>query len=721
MNRTLKSTLLIFFLLITFIPMLFVGYISYQSQKASLTEQLEHNLYILSDNLAIEVSEFINERIADAELVASNAVLKDEDATQAEIRAELQNLLDVHMIYYGAIFLNTQGIVTVDMDGTVIGMNMEERPWFQIAKLGQTYLSDLYLSPAVNRPLLAMAAPVSDENGDIIGVFSPSIDLNYLWRTIDRFSSQRKRAGLSGYAFLINGQGDIVAHPDRTKILKANFLKKNNVSIDTIRKLSNTKELFFNKEAGRMNSFAQINRSPNFNSEWYVGIDVDKDELYAPLRELLIKYILLFGLVLFITTLAVINLSKSILKPVNQLVSATNDFSRGKQVKPLEDDTFEEIHKLNKTFNQMVEKLLEREKGHKKSTLILETIDNGVFAINKQKQIITTFNKTCEELFEIKKEDAVGRNIYDLIEEYESINSFIESSSIIELLSVSDMDNKNEEFEVIINGHKHNFMANISLLPTIDNQNEIEDILIVFSDVTENRFMENELLKSEKLKIAGQLAAGFAHEFRNPLTTIKGFIQLFGEQNRQNETSLKQYYQLVIEEIDRLDSIVTNFLTVAKPNSITNIVGTNINKVIEETIMLYQSQATKKGIEIIANLNELPDIELDAKQLKQVLINLIQNSFDALLNNGGDINISTNYLSNDEEVEIVLHDNGTGMDNETLEQLGNPFFTTKETGTGLGLTTSFKIVKEMNGTLSIDSAIGEGSTFTIKLPYKFKK
>ena len=695
--------------------MLFLGYISYQSQKIALTEQVENNLKILSFNLAIEVEDFIRERLHDVELLAQNPVLKDENSSLLEIREQFNYFLDLYPFYFTSAFVNQNGIVTVDMDEKLLKADLKERVWFQHAIQGETYFSDIYFSSFVNTPLLVIAVPVRNDQGEIIGVLAPSLDLNFLWKTVDHYTSYRRDLGLSGYAFLMNNKGEFIAHPDRTKILKDNLLLQNNLKGLTVADLIQNNYLYYSQIDGTMNSFIKIDSQKP--AEWYAGYSIQKEELYGPLNSLLSKYIILFGFVMIVVAIVTNYISKSILRPLNELVTATENFSMGEKVKPLSTSTYKEIDTLNTTFNKMVQTLEERDKRDKKSTLIIETADSGILGINKATQRITTFNKKSELFFNISKENVIGETIDILRERIDGFEDFLERSSLQEFLETKKEHANNIEFNIQLGKNKYVFLADISTVPAIDQQDCIEDILIAFSNITEKRRMENELLKSEKLKIAGQLAAGFVHEFRNPLTTIKGFIQLFSENRTKKSDHGLDYYQLVIQEIDRLDSIVTNFLAVTKPDGNKYIVKSNLNELIEEMVLLYQPQGKKLKITVTTELEKIPLIEVDPKQMKQVFVNIFQNAYEAMPD-GGNLKITSSYFEDDRKIRIYFSDNGIGMDDETLQLVGTPFFSTKETGTGLGITTIQKIIKEMDGQILIESSLGEGTTVVIEIPVK---
>jgi signal transduction histidine kinase len=218
--------------------------------------------------------------------------------------------------------------------------------------------------------------------------------------------------------------------------------------------------------------------------------------------------------------------------------------------------------------------------------------------------------------------------------------------------------------------------------------------------------------RTERLVLAGELASTVAHEVRNPITAIKGFIQLISRRNSSEDN--KEIYNLLLGEIDRAENIITEFLAFAKPSK-PNFIPMSINEPVNIIFKLMESQASLKNIQIQLSLDkDDPKIHGDSKQLRQVLINIVKNSIEAM-ENGGNINISTGFSTVSNKVVLTVEDNGSGIPPSVLKRLGEPFITTKERGTGLGLASCFSIIMNHGGTIEVDSDVGRGTIFTIKL------
>lgn len=239
--------------------------------------------------------------------------------------------------------------------------------------------------------------------------------------------------------------------------------------------------------------------------------------------------------------------------------------------------------------------------------------------------------------------------------------------------------------------------------------------LTLFRDITEKVQMEDKLRKWELLNVAGDLAAGIAHEIRNPMTSLKGFIQLLMENTKDHS----MYFNIILAELERIESIVNELLFLAKPQPV-QYKHKNIINILNETLELLSAQALLENVQFIRQFTHRNIIcYCEPNRLKQVFINIIKNAIE-VMPNGGRVTVQVDK-SMDDWVCISIADEGTGIPEEKLKSIGRPFYTTKERGTGLGLMVSFKIVEEHGGKIDIESEVGVGTTFKIYLPIARKE
>ncbi|WP_308635813.1 PAS domain S-box protein [Paenibacillus silvisoli] len=260
--------------------------------------------------------------------------------------------------------------------------------------------------------------------------------------------------------------------------------------------------------------------------------------------------------------------------------------------------------------------------------------------------------------------------------------------------------------------HKNGMIIDVKAtnIPIIVND-KVVGVYGIAKDITDENKNKTMLVQAEKLTAVGQLAASIAHEIRNPLTSLKGFIQLI---ERTVPEARKSYFKIIQDELKRIEVITSELLYLAKPQA-QEFKPEQISRIIDDVVMLMGSQALIKNIELHAqHLEILPAIECVGIQLKQVFINLIKNAMEAMPD-GGKIQIIASR-PNEDFIAIQVIDEGQGIPPELIARIGSPFYTTKETGTGLGMMATMQIIHAHNGTLDISSREGQGTTIHIRLP-----
>ncbi|MFD0697259.1 ATP-binding protein [Paenibacillus sp. GCM10027628] len=220
---------------------------------------------------------------------------------------------------------------------------------------------------------------------------------------------------------------------------------------------------------------------------------------------------------------------------------------------------------------------------------------------------------------------------------------------------------------------------------------------------------EEHMLRSEKLRVVGELASGMAHEIRNPLTTVRGFLQI----SKANGYNIENWYSMIMDEIDRMSDLTAEFLQFSKPHS-TQFRVHSLHECVLKIISLMESEATRLGHEIHYSESFKPIFMLmDQDKMIQLLLNLVKNACEAMEESG----IIQIKLSRDQKnATLIIEDNGPGISTDLLEKIFHPFYTTKESGTGLGLSICHKIVQDHQGTLEVESEPGRGARFIIMFP-----
>ncbi|MDR1353703.1 MAG: ATP-binding protein [Treponema sp.] len=361
------------------------------------------------------------------------------------------------------------------------------------------------------------------------------------------------------------------------------------------------------------------------------------------------------------------------------------------------------LTKLNKlTPVQMQDLLISAAAEIDRMETVLDSLNEGVMVCDDQHRLVMA-NKFAERFLPQTREHE-NDQIWTLIK-YDNIRDFLSQT----LVSGDRVEEK--EFDVEFKDKQR--LLSVSVLPLVRNH-QVSGSLIYVEDITEKRGKEARLRRAENLASLTTLAAGVAHEIKNPLGSLSIHIQLIQKAVAGNQLSvLDKYIAVVNEEIDRLNRIVVDFLFAVRPMDLEPREG-DINALIAELVEFVRYELDEARINCVMELSEnMPPIDFDERFMKQALLNLIKNAI-AAMSGGGTLTITTGF--NDTEIQISVKDTGIGISEENLPKIFEPYFTTKPTGTGLGLTLVFKIIREHRGDLNVKSREGEGTDFVITLP-----
>lgn len=234
-------------------------------------------------------------------------------------------------------------------------------------------------------------------------------------------------------------------------------------------------------------------------------------------------------------------------------------------------------------------------------------------------------------------------------------------------------------------------------------------IISVITDITEREQLEKEFARLDRLNLIGEMAAGIAHEVRNPMTTVSGFLQIA----KSNDfIHIQEYIDLMLSELNRANDIIKEFLTLAK-NKTSNHTLQDINEIIEALFPLIQAEALLCDKNVVLQLSDCIHLSLDEKEIRQLILNIALNGLEAMPS-GGKLIIKTYTV--EDEVVLEIQDQGDGIDQEILEKIGTPFFTTKEEGTGMGLAVCYSVAARHNATIDINTS-PQGTTFFIRFKH----
>ncbi|WP_371373552.1 two-component system sensor histidine kinase AtoS [Sporomusa aerivorans] len=334
---------------------------------------------------------------------------------------------------------------------------------------------------------------------------------------------------------------------------------------------------------------------------------------------------------------------------------------------------------------------------------IMHSIADGVITVDIN-GTITSANKSAEALTGYASAEIVDKPYKEIFCEGKHFNSLLLDT----LATGASYVGVETDYPV----KNKNIYISISTSRLKDSTNKIIGAVVVFKDLTEQHRLQAQMQKAERLASLGELMAGVAHEIRNPLTAIKGFVQYL--QVADTEEERKEYMPVIIKEVDRVNRVIETLLYFSRTCK-ADYKPMSINDLIEETLVLVKNTGTKHRLEFRLQLDKtIPRIEGDAEQLKQVLLNLLINAVQAIPQQGI-VEIAT-WQDEAGIVQVRITDTGQGIEEAELSKVFDPFFTTKAAGTGLGLAVVQRIMNAHYGKIDIQSEVGEGTAVTLEIP-----
>jgi PAS domain S-box-containing protein len=309
-------------------------------------------------------------------------------------------------------------------------------------------------------------------------------------------------------------------------------------------------------------------------------------------------------------------------------------------------------------------------------------------------------NNTHYSILGYKPEDLVDKSMFEFIHPEDLV--MVQTLFMTGLISGQF---KPMKLRFRCNNKKYIYLESQGIV-IYDDLGHVKGAVFVTRDITEHTMIENELARIEQLKTIGQLSAGLVHEIRNPLTTVRGFLQFLG--SHEELKSYVKYFDLMIRELDGANHLINDFLTMAKENE-TNFSWQNLNHLIQTLYPVLSNEAQQNNHKIELELGDINEIYMDGNQIRQLIVNLVNNGLEAMEQDGV---ITIKTYAQGENIILSVEDQGAGIDCEIMDRIGTPFFTTKAHGTGLGLSICKNIAARHEAEIHIKSS-QEGSIFSV--------
>ena len=450
-----------------------------------------------------------------------------------------------------------------------------------------------------------------------------------------------------------------------------------------------------------------------------VRLGVKVDRIYNQINRTRINIFLLGLAGALIGWILAALFTRKITVPLNDLVEATVRVSEGDYNVDLSVRTGDEVQHLAENFQQMAFRIKEgrdvleanlkeiRELKHF-SDLIILSITNGLITLDETGRIVN-FNRKAEEILSVQPEDVLGKTPDEVWGESSEISQLAEEG-VVHGRTVT-----NRELNITIS--ENDLIVQVNTSPIVEPDGKNMGLLILLEDLTEKKALEDRVRRADRLAAMGTLAAGLAHEIKNPLTAVRAFVQMFPDKFEKEEFRSK-FNRIVPKELDRVNILLEDLLDLVRKPRL-KITPLNVFDTIDHVLESLEPEIDKRDV-MVSCIGREPGYEVlaDESYLERAVHNVVLNAIQAMPA-GGQLTIetvSTENAGGKKMIEITTIDTGPGIPAEQMADIFNPFFTSKEKGTGLGLAVTNKIIEDQGGEVRVHSERAKGTAFTISLP-----
>jgi PAS domain S-box-containing protein len=689
-------------------------------QNNALEEKLSKNSAI-SELVSKKIDLYLASALKEIETSTKYTV---ENLNEDYIYYEINRLVDNYDYFDLVFFTSTEGRMMYSKPYNPIAIEKNtytDRDYYQhIMRYRESFISKLYISRVLGKPHFVVAAPV--QKGEYIyGLMAGGIPLAEMKNVI--IDSD---VVFNGGIWVVDSFGSLIVNPyEELKTDEIVSMENNKITINE--KEYSLYEVLEKKITGtglieRNNKTYYVSITHVDNADLAVLVEQEEQALLGEAFQVVND---MRGLVLILLGIGIVIaliLSLGITKPIQNLVFLVRKWSEGdNRFDEVKIDSKSEIGELTETFKNITKdldmKVEELKTSIKNENQIKQYLNNilmsagsGIIVIDSKDEIVI-FNREAEEISGYRGENLLGKKY-----EYFSNKIHIDFKKIIG--NIEEKGDKLLEREtVLINKNKKSIPCRI-ICSVIKNEekNKIGYVFLI-NNIEVIKMLEEEIKREDRLNIVGEFSSSIIHDIGNPLAGLSNLLELY-KSDIADKNEKEEILNLIEEEIEDLNSIVLNFLNFTKSKNQENI-EVDICQIVNESVNILRSEMINSGIKVKINQEkEKIYLNIDRRSIKQALINIIKNSIQAIKGEGY-INIKINELK--EAVKIIIQDTGVGIKEDEMKNIFEPFYTTKKDGTGLGLSTSYKYIRDNDGKIEINSKYGEGTEFIITIPKRRKK
>jgi C4-dicarboxylate-specific signal transduction histidine kinase len=575
------------------------------------------------------------------------------------------------------VFLDNQGRIRFTR-GTMAIEESDDRIFYRAVK--NVCQSDALIQQDSKRVYLT--APVC-RSGSLVGALMIFIDI----QDVSSMFLGSIKSGLKGYAWMMDGKGNLLYHPTQPDMVGRNLYNTDSSCFKCHKTFEVEKKIIEGNgdvsgkhvaPTGEDKVLAFSTASVG-DSKWIVTVSAPYTEVTMSIKKSMKFYSLLIIAIFLIMTVA------SVL-----LIFFYRNKTRSEELERHEKELEKYAGELEEKVSQRTGELIAEKE---KLNTIVSAIGIGIMLVDNH-EIVQWVNQTMKD---IAGRDITGVPCRDILTGYSAISSYEENDMQIAILS--DLFGKSDR------------SFQLTTAPVKADDGGIHGYIKLIQDVTELKRHEEQMIHSEKLACLGRLTAGIAYEIGNPLTSVFSFIQIL--KNMEKDEFKKETIETIYFHMNSIADILRQLSGFSEMPPM-EFKPAKVNSLIDKSLSLIQYDKRTQDITIIKDLaSDMPMLTTDANQLYHVLVNMVLNAADAMPN-GGTLTIRSRVKKN--SIVIEFEDTGVGIDSDNLSRVFDPLFTTKEKGTGLGLAVSYSIIKQLNGSIKVESELDKGSRFAITLP-----
>lgn len=686
-NTSLQVKITFIFVTMTLFILTILGVTFYSNTIDTLKESKEKEMTTIAIETANKIERFLFERSADIKVLSESKILTMTEVQDRTRHNFLMNVMGAYQTY--------DSIFVVDLEGNVIlstGKVPEIKKMREIFAGTKAYISDIF-EQSNGENLIFFSRPLINEAGIHVGGVVEVMNFNSIKEIVENVS-----IGETGYAQL--------------KITEfITDMGQNEGMIEII-----------DDGIHYISVKAPVQVFQPHKAQGHVQVFQAEEEAYRVIDDF-IKYLLLVLFVIFILfTFLSIVISRLITEPIRNLMDKMNQLMKDNKRYNMKNQAKDEIENLTFSFdilfeqlNFMMQMVLEKtgqaaymDEINEHIKEIFESIPNGILTIDA-KGDITSINQSAAQILKLSDENQKHLSIYDTkVQRLRDFLKALENSLFNDIKyrgEICYISDKQEGLIPII----------FNTLRQTDQNGALIGMTVIMNDLEEKKRFQERIFKAKRLSELGELSAGVAHEIRNPLASIKGYAQLVRMELNENDQSYKDL-SIVLNEVERLDRIIERFMAFARPSQLVKT-WFSMGDLIDETIKLIGNEFVKNQVSVRFIRCKNDRMMIDYEQMKQVLINILINGIQAS-SRGDEILVKTSCFEEKHLFLIEIIDQGDGIKEEMMDKIFTPFYTTREKGSGLGLSISTRIVENHKGILEIDNSLDKGTRVLIKLPMK---